>query len=313
MSIFNWFIPDVVQIPGPQLVAPLGKIDHVLAGLARLPQQWRDKQNIIDLLTIFLQRYNDLEQAYQDLLTLRGIDTANADAPSSTVGAQLDMIGAIVGQLRNGMTNDDYRRYIRARIAANNSDGVIEDLITVTSLVLNDPLVSILVHTVGVAACIVRITGDSVSNALAGILIDMLRSAHAAGVKLTLESWPDASDGNLFHFETFDVIEDPTAIGESGAGFNVAGQMLNFPVSGTITIDVGGNAENVDYYFPNGASGTDVNPVFRTLLTKNHASGTQLVLVGAVGKGFGDSTEGSTTTPYSNVGTTGGRFIDARE
>lgn len=156
-------------------------IDHVAAGIARLPWRWRDKPHMIAMLTIFLKRYNDLEQAYQDLLLLRSLQTANADIPDSTTGAQLDRLGALVGQRRNGLINADYRRYISARIAANNSNGRIEDLIRVASLILNDTAAIVVVSTEAIATAVIEIAGVPIDDSLANILVEFLRVAVADG------------------------------------------------------------------------------------------------------------------------------------
>lgn len=302
MSDFLWSIPDIISIAAPTLPQPRAAIDHVAAGLARLPEQFR-KTNIIALLTIFLQRYNDLETAYQALLNFRQLGTA--------FGVQLDAIGKLVGQLRNGLSDADYTRYIRARIAVNNSDGTIEDLITVARLVLNDALTNVQIIVVGPAAVIVRVTGNTVSSTVATIMIDMLRGAHAAGVRLIQESFPDV-DGNLFHFESITYANAVSSIGNTT--ISTVDKFAGFPTSGSVVIDTAGNAETVAYTYPTGTPGTS-NPLFTTPLTKNHLSGVQVLLSvpAPTGKGWGDSTEGSTVTPYSPVGTTGGELMDARE
>ncbi len=118
MSDFVWQIPDAELVPpGSSDVTTstaLARIGHLAAGLNRLPEQWRDKPHMIALLSVFLSRYDAIEAAFQDLLLLRSIDTANTDDPTGIVGAQLDLIGRKVGQPRNGLTNADFRRFIRA-------------------------------------------------------------------------------------------------------------------------------------------------------------------------------------------------------
>jgi hypothetical protein len=185
----------VVELPifDPTAVAasaPLASIDHVAAGLARLPQQWRDKPHMINMLVIFLARYNDLEAAYQDLLLLRSINTANANDPTGFIGAQLDQIGAKVGQRRNGLNNDDYRRYCRAKIRANNSNGRGEDLIAIASLVLNDPTAYIKVEQQNVKTVQVTIFNILIDNNLATILINFLRISVAGGERLLQVTHP---------------------------------------------------------------------------------------------------------------------------
>lgn len=229
MSDLIWHVPDAALVP----VAPvdtdpvaLAPIDHVAAGLNRLPQEWRDKEHMIALFTIFLARYNDLEQAAQDLLLLRSIDTANADDPFGFTGAQLDQIGAKVGQPRNGLNNTDYRRYCRAKIATNNSNGLIEDIITITGLILNDPTAYTRVVTTTIATSMVTIFNVTIDDNLAGILVNFLRAAVAGGVRLLLTTTPVApaatfsfSGGTGAGFGTSADADQPTLIpyGVTGA------------------------------------------------------------------------------------------------
>lgn len=307
MSNFNWQIPDAPPFP-PLVSVPAGSIDHVNAALNRLCEQFRDRPNVIALVTALVTPCQSLEGALFDLFVKRTIDAA--------FGATLDALGNIVGQPRNGLSDADYRPYIRARVATNRSRGLPEDLIAIARLVLTALGYTFTVVRTPIASVIVRALGVATTDALGAALISFLRSAVVGGVRIVLESEPDL-DANTFFTETITWTEDPMSIGETGSGMNTSDNMINFPVSGTITIDTAGNAESVDYYFANGASGTDVNPVFRTPLTKNHAGGVQVLLTSPtpLGKGTGDSGDSGqpTLVPYSNVGTTGGRLIDARE
>ncbi len=162
----------------------LAKRDHTAEAYARLSHQFKDKPNIQALLAIFAGRYDELETAYYALLVERTIYTA--------VGAQLDQIGARVGQPRNGLADEVYRRYILARIAANKSDGLVEDLIDVVRLVLNDTTLSTRVLTTGVATTVARVLGDRVEWGTAAIAMEMLRRATAGGDRplLEFETWP---------------------------------------------------------------------------------------------------------------------------
>ena len=111
-----------------------------------------EPNNITKLLTALVTPHQPLEDAWQQLRLLRSVDTA--------VGVQLDMIGEIVGQERGGMVDDDYRRFVRARIAANISDGRVFDLIKVATLVVNDDDTTIQLDLQGNAAVVVRILNN---------------------------------------------------------------------------------------------------------------------------------------------------------
>lgn len=103
--------------------------DHCEDGKAKLLYQFADSTKLRDLLCTYLDQTQDLEAAFWQLLTLRGLDVAE--------GVNLDALGALVGQDRLGdASDDDYRSLIRARIRANRSRGTAEDLIDVLRLVL---------------------------------------------------------------------------------------------------------------------------------------------------------------------------------
>ncbi len=135
----------------------------------------------------------DLETTLYDLLTLRGVETA--------IGAQLDVLGAIVGQAREGLSDDDFRRYIRARIAANKSEGTVPDLLLVVRQVLGDAEADPVVHQQYPAAVVVRVLDRAIPTATAEIMAKFLRAAAAAGVRVILESTSE-EPSTLFRWDT---------------------------------------------------------------------------------------------------------------
>src|SRR5690242_14038772 len=119
--------------------------------------------NTEKLVATLATPFQSIENMLQQLLTERSIDTA--------VGAQLDVIGRIVGQPRNGLDDESYRRYCRARIATNNSEGVMENLITVTDLIVYDDDAYYQIDNQGVACVVLRIQDLSITEDLADIII----------------------------------------------------------------------------------------------------------------------------------------------
>ncbi len=86
---------------------------------------------LISLLRILVAPYQDRENAQQQLL-LRAVTTST--------GLTLTYFGALVGQPRNGILDDDtFRSYVLARVAANRSTMVGEDLINVLRLIMQAP------------------------------------------------------------------------------------------------------------------------------------------------------------------------------
>lgn len=68
------------------------QIQHQDKAIDRLAVQFRESPNLIGYIRALLQENEDLEQVFQDILCERSINTA--------VGAQLDIIGEIVGRNR---------------------------------------------------------------------------------------------------------------------------------------------------------------------------------------------------------------------
>lgn len=192
--------------------------NHTTEAYDRLLQQFKDKPNTAALLALFTARYDGLEAVFYALLVERTIYAA--------VGAQLDQIGAIVGQPRQGLDDDTYRRYILARVAANSSDGLVEDLIAVTRLVLNDSTQTLQVVTTGIATTIVRVTGGRVEWATAAVIAELLRSSVEGGVRMLLE------------FETFPAVTITKSGGSSAAWDAGASSVETFAGDGYVETKV---------------------------------------------------------------------------
>lgn len=87
-----------------------------------LPLQFADSENLVKLLSIYLDQVEELNLAQQDLSNL------STDINTAT-GYQLDIIGNLLGAVRGGAGDDDYRNYIRFRISINTGSGTPEDVI----------------------------------------------------------------------------------------------------------------------------------------------------------------------------------------
>lgn len=204
MSDFPWLIPDASLVS--TTIATVEQIDHVASALARLPQQWVDKANTIALLTIFAARFNDLEQAYQDLLLKTGLATS--------FGATVDQLGKLVGQTRQGNGDPTYQKYIGARILADNSDGTMEDIIAIVRAVLGDALGQVIYRTVGNASFMVEVQGRVVDATTAGVVQQMLIEGVSGGVRWIFV-YSTVPLAQTFRFDTgpgFDVGHFATAV-----------------------------------------------------------------------------------------------------
>lgn len=97
--------------------------DHVDRGLARILEQYRDKPAFEAFLKALLAQVQGVEDMWNELVVERLLDNA--------VGAQLDVYGRVVGELRKGKTDAQYRVRLQARLRVNRSRGQIGDLLAV--------------------------------------------------------------------------------------------------------------------------------------------------------------------------------------
>lgn len=98
-------------------------IDQVELGLSR-NIDFLDKENFNKLLKLFLEEIQELEVATLAIADQKNINTA--------IGAWLDYIGSLVGQPREGRTDEEYRAALLLKIAANSSDGTPNTIIDIT-------------------------------------------------------------------------------------------------------------------------------------------------------------------------------------
>jgi len=108
--------------------------DHADVAVADLLHQDRDKPRLLALVRGLAAGVQELE----DLAFPALVDGGVLDASS---GAQLDQWGALVGEPRLGLGDDDYRRFIAARVLVNIGSGTVEDLLTVWGLVTGPSVV----------------------------------------------------------------------------------------------------------------------------------------------------------------------------
>lgn len=104
---------------------PVYEPDHVAKGIALLLQQWRTSSKLVGILATYLRIFQDLEDVTWDVINSRMLDTA--------VGAQLDMLGDLVGESRRGRNDIDYRAAVRLRIRVNRSQGRAVDVIDIAT------------------------------------------------------------------------------------------------------------------------------------------------------------------------------------
>lgn len=180
--------------------------DHSDQAVARLLEQFRGGATMPALVRAIAAQVQAVEDALWDVLVLRQL--------ASATGAQLDVIGRILGQAREGRADADYVLWLRARMLINLGSGRAEDLLAVFSAVMQGST-SLELEEQFPAGLVLRVSSAAVVDPTqaAGIL----RLAKAAGVYAILEA-ATTIDTTSFAFD------------DNGAGF---GDSTNGAVGGT--------------------------------------------------------------------------------
>lgn len=98
----------------------------VAQGLARLTSAFITKPNIRKVLAVYLQPFQDLEDAIFAVYTGRVLANAPVYALPQT-NVVFDVIGRIVGEARGAVSDADMKALIYLRIAVNRSHGLVTD------------------------------------------------------------------------------------------------------------------------------------------------------------------------------------------
>ena len=117
------------------------------------------------------------EEQFFDLLVGRGLNLAS--------GAPLEQWGAIVGEARGGLNDDDYRRFIKARILANLSDGTPDELLTIFALITSPSQVRYFIHPPA-AFRLQAVRGELLADDMVRRIVRMMQSVKPAGVAMVL-------------------------------------------------------------------------------------------------------------------------------
>lgn len=142
--------------------------------IARLPQQFQNKERIAALIEAFAVEIDQLREVFADIIASRDIDTA--------IGAQLDGIGDIVCLTRAEavakygieMTDDIYRLFLKYQMLRNTNQCTLSDLYTACKLLYGAQVIS---YREDKSPATFRL---SIGAELSSQTIDLLNSAGAA-------------------------------------------------------------------------------------------------------------------------------------
>lgn len=188
---YNVEVADVTDLAGNVVDPAFDNVDfdgrytapgiesHCEEALARLLSQFTQSTRLRALVCALADQADPVEQNLWDVQAYRSINTAT--------GLQLDRLGILLGLPREGATDADYRRFLRAKTLANNSAGHADTLIQILELLDNGYAPTEInlredFPAVAVLHCLV----DEGDNVLGEYFVRFLRQAKAVGTRVIL-------------------------------------------------------------------------------------------------------------------------------
>lgn len=173
------------------------KTDLAKVAKGRLIAEYRNMPMFVALIGAIGDLIQIAEDAYWDLFNAMLLDNAT--------GIWLEYLGAMIGEAREGWGNDDYRRFIKARILANKSSGTINEVLEIIALIINatDPTVAFLrAEEFYPASMLIEIAYPDwpTNDALRSRLVRIVSRARPTGVRLLINSTDDDTGGACFTF-----------------------------------------------------------------------------------------------------------------
>jgi len=152
-----------------------------------------DSDNLQALLTSYITHVQALESEAHPLLWSKDVYTATGD--------RLDGLGQIVGEERQGRSDEIYRIRILARLAINKSNGTAEDLINILQLLADQASPDIWYEEYQPKTVYIRAKNYTPPDP-PELIGGLLRLAKPAGTFLAYIYADDADDTNLFTFDS---------------------------------------------------------------------------------------------------------------
>lgn len=229
-------------------------------------------------------QFQDLEDAAQGLLALLNIAEA--------VGAQLDLIGRLVGQPRAGLDDDTYRFYLQARIAANRSDGGPRSIYRVFGLLFPGQHLTLAYSPIRTFTLTID---GAITDAQQIAALTFLGDTKSGGVRGILVTQA-APDSEMFTFGKTATLRTSVAAG-AVTTLVLAWTNATWPKTGSVHLDNGsGTIETLAY----SALVAGTMTVSGTL-ANSYPIGSAVELVGDPGLGWGDATDPTVGGEFENA------------
>lgn len=133
--------------------------------------RFKEYKNITDLMYSLLTEVSLLEQTFSDLYNERNLQTA--------IGKQLDQIGKLIGEERQGKDDDEYRKYLYIRTLVNKSSGTTPEIEEVINRTEDATFIQVFNHYP--ASIYIYIKTPKIPDPS---LIDLIKNMIPAGVSL---------------------------------------------------------------------------------------------------------------------------------
>ncbi len=147
---------------------------YVQNGLAQLLTQYQNKPNITALFTAILEQVQAAENGLFPLNQGRQVYSA--------VGMQLDNLGTLFNQPRNGLSDSEYLLFILGKIGELFSDSTTDRVGAVYQILLNSPYVQVNNEYPAAVGMLAASTG--VDPSLVPIIYDFVQLSLGAGIQL---------------------------------------------------------------------------------------------------------------------------------
>lgn len=168
------------------------KTDYRSEAIGRLLASLQDKANLNALVSAFLDRCQELEDAAFPLYTQRNIDSAEGD--------RLDGLGELTNVPRAGRNDDDYRLRIKAELAILLSQGTAYDLLRVYQLLISQTPLDMDFDEYYPKTVFIRPRDFDSTDFDLETIATLVRRAAPAGTNVQVLASFEASDDNVFKY-----------------------------------------------------------------------------------------------------------------
>ncbi len=179
------------------------------------PYTYKQGNPVLDaIIAAYAIQAQELEVVFIALWVLRSLEYAEND--------QLDVLGKIVGELRQDRSDADYKIAIGAKIRTDRSNGTVEDIIS--ALVAADDR-EYSIKNNGQASLTVTLPGP-IGTTDPETILAVLKGVKGAGIKVDLV-YQEEEDDNIFTLSSSDAIETSTTKGLADVAGTTGGHLTD--------------------------------------------------------------------------------------